>query len=247
MHDSVSALTVEDEVRQISELISSTIRKVDYGRDFEQQLTFYVESRGAYSNLYAVLVQLVHCVNLLSIKTRSIVNGHHTRKTGAFVRACAAYCFITIPSIASAKTRLELYLHSGQVALFNACLGQADAFFKAALAILHEINAVNVTEQMLPKNSDEFLLSYIRKFLSVLIVVPDAPDKGVLHSTRILLNFVQNYDWHSAQMLADVYINVLDMLAAMGQDTYPYYIDKGNNYQYFHIIINILCNFDVFS
>lgn len=59
LHDSVNALTVEDERRQIGELLCGVVRRVDYGRDFEQQLSFYVEARGAFSNLDAVLAQLV--------------------------------------------------------------------------------------------------------------------------------------------------------------------------------------------
>lgn len=52
------------------------------------------------------------------------MRGHHTRRTSAFVRACAAFCFITIPSLTLVHTRLQLYLLSGQVALLNQCLGQ---------------------------------------------------------------------------------------------------------------------------
>lgn len=59
LHDSVNALTVDDERRQIGEIIAAVIRRVDYGRDFEQQLSFYVESRGAFSNIDIVLSQLV--------------------------------------------------------------------------------------------------------------------------------------------------------------------------------------------
>lgn len=59
LHDFVSALTVDDERRQIGEILCNTIRRVDYGRDFEQQLSFYVEARGAFSNIDAVLYQLV--------------------------------------------------------------------------------------------------------------------------------------------------------------------------------------------
>lgn len=121
-----SELTVEDEYRCISNLISSFIKKVDYGRDFEQQLTFYVDARAAFPNFDDVFVTLVHCVNKLAIDTRRIVNGQHTRKTDAFVKACAAYCFITIPSIVSVLTRMDLYLLSGQVALLNGCLGQGN-------------------------------------------------------------------------------------------------------------------------
>lgn len=39
-------------------------------------------------------------------------------------QACVAYCFITIPSIDDAFTRLKLYLLSGQVAIANQALSQ---------------------------------------------------------------------------------------------------------------------------
>lgn len=61
--------------------------------------------------------------------TRKIAKGQHSRKTGAFVKACAAYCFITIPSIVSVMTRLDLYLLAGQIALVNLCLGQGEQFY----------------------------------------------------------------------------------------------------------------------
>ena len=35
------------------------VRKVDFGHDFEQQLSFYVDVRGNFSNLDAVLIFLV--------------------------------------------------------------------------------------------------------------------------------------------------------------------------------------------
>lgn len=65
LHDSVNALTVEDERRQIGELIAGVIRRVDYGRDFEQQLSYYVESRGAFTNIDIVLAQLVQVLKVL--------------------------------------------------------------------------------------------------------------------------------------------------------------------------------------
>lgn len=39
-------------------------------------------------------------------------------------QACAAYCFITIPSIQSSVAQLQLYLLSGQCALLNQCYSQ---------------------------------------------------------------------------------------------------------------------------
>jgi hypothetical protein len=75
-------------------------------------------------NVITIKVLFLQSVNRLSVETRHIVKGHHTRKTAAFVRACAAYCYITVPSITSVLTRLQLYLLSGEVALLNQCLGQ---------------------------------------------------------------------------------------------------------------------------
>uniref|UniRef100_A0A8C3FXQ5 VPS35 endosomal protein-sorting factor-like n=1 Tax=Chrysemys picta bellii TaxID=8478 RepID=A0A8C3FXQ5_CHRPI len=98
MHDSVNALTLEDEKRMLASLINGFIKMVSFGRDFEQQLSFYVEARSMFCNLEPVLVQLVH--------------------------ACVAFCFITIPSLTSIFARLNLYLNSGQVALANQCLSQ---------------------------------------------------------------------------------------------------------------------------
>ncbi|XP_030895770.1 VPS35 endosomal protein sorting factor-like [Leptonychotes weddellii] len=124
MHDSVNALTLEDEKRMLAYLINGFIKMVSFGRDFEQQLSFYVEARSMFCNLEPVLVQLIHSVNRLAMETRKVMKGNHSRKTAAFVRACVAYCFITIPSLVGIFTRLNLYLHSGQVALANQCLSQ---------------------------------------------------------------------------------------------------------------------------
>jgi hypothetical protein len=221
LHDSVNALTPDDEYRQIGEILCHVIKTIDYGRDFEQQLTFYVEARGMFSNVDIVFVQLVQCVNALSVKTRQIVKGLHTRKTGDFVRACAAYCFITIPSIKSVKHRLRLYLLSGQVALFNQCLGQADACFKAAATTLAE---VQTDRSHFPETE---LIPYVKQFLSILLVVPDNPDCSVLNLTRSVLNVLQGYTWEANTSLICIYLSVIDMLSVMAQEWYPYHIDKG--------------------
>lgn len=122
------------------------------------------------------------------------MRGHHTRRTSAFVRACAAFCFITIPSLTLVHTRLQLYLLSGQVALLNQCLGQgklifigfhdkyfalftlmiafaADACFKAALSLVPEMpKTIDIDGRQ--KSSQPYLLSYLSNFLSTLLVVP---------------------------------------------------------------------------
>uniref|UniRef100_A0A3Q2TGY7 VPS35 endosomal protein-sorting factor-like n=1 Tax=Fundulus heteroclitus TaxID=8078 RepID=A0A3Q2TGY7_FUNHE len=226
MHDSVNALTLEDEKRSLALLIIGFIRMVSFGRDFEQQLSFCVEARATFCNLEPVLVQLIHTVNQLAMETRRVVKGNHSRKTAAFVRACAAYCFITIPSLSSIFSRLHLYLLSGQVALANQCLSQADAFLKAAVSILPEVpRSISVEGKL--RSSETFLLDFINNFLATLLVVPDHPEHGVLYLVRGLLNMVQDYTWEdNSDAKVRVYISALPLLAAMSQETYLYSIPK---------------------
>ncbi|XP_078273677.1 VPS35 endosomal protein-sorting factor-like isoform X3 [Rhinoraja longicauda] len=226
METFISALTLEDEKRSLAVLINGFIRMVSFGRDFEQQLSFYVEARATFCNLEPVLIQLIHRVNRLAMETKKVVRGNHSRKTAAFVRACAAYSFITIPSLTNIFARLNLYLHSGQIALANQCLSQADAFFKAAISLVAEVpKMINIDGKM--RSSEGYLLEFLNNFFSTLLIVPDHPDQGVLYLVRGLLNVIQDYIWEDhADTKVRIYINVLHLLAAASQETYLYHVDK---------------------
>ncbi|XP_046855573.1 VPS35 endosomal protein-sorting factor-like isoform X2 [Xenia sp. Carnegie-2017] len=226
LHDSVSSLSTTDEKRAIGQLVTGFVRKIDYGRDFEKQLNFYVEARAMFCNLDAVLVCLVQCVNLLSMKTRKIMKGKHSRKTAAFIRACVAYSFITIPSIEEIFNRLTLYLESGKVAFANQALSQGDAFLKAAISLIVEVpKTIEIDNKT--KMSEPYLVSYVNNFLSFLLVVPDHPDQGVLYLVRGLLNVVEDFVWDSQNdSKIKIYLNVICLLSAMTQDLYLYHMEN---------------------
>ena len=172
MHDYITALTLDDEKRQISTLIVGFIRRIYFNRDFEAQLNFYVDSRSNFSNLDHVLCFLVHRVNTLAMETHQIVNGHHTRKTISFVNACIAFSYITIPSIDDIPIRLQLYLSCSHITLINACLPQTDAFLKSVITLLRQLPShYEGTDGKLYSN-DDFLFNFISQVLSFLIVVP---------------------------------------------------------------------------
>ena len=196
-----------------------------------------------FPNLDNVLQTLVNCVNKLSMDTRKIVKGNHTRKTAAFVKACSAYCFITIPTILSTIHRMDLYLLSGQVALVNLCLGQADACFEAAINLIPELpKYVEIDGKQ--RSTETHLQSYVQKFLSILIVVPvsfrsyqiifscnflsllqDSPEQGVLYLLRTLIENVKQYDFDpNGTTLAIIYLYILDTLSSCAQEVYPYHL-----------------------
>lgn len=54
-----SALTNDDEIREVNNLLSSLICKVDYGKDVEQELKFCVEVRGLFGYMDAVAITLI--------------------------------------------------------------------------------------------------------------------------------------------------------------------------------------------
>jgi len=43
------------------------VQRVDYGRDFEKQLSFYAEARAAFPNLDSVHIQLVQVCDIYTI------------------------------------------------------------------------------------------------------------------------------------------------------------------------------------
>jgi len=226
MHDSVNALTLEDDVRIIGNLIIGFIRSVSFGRDFEQQLNFYVECRASFSNIDAVLTFLVHSVNKLSVDTRKIVKGSHSRKTAGFVRACAAYSFITIPSLHDIFSQLNLYLISGHVALINGCLSQGDAFFKAAVSLIPEVpHSISIDGKM--RSTEQPMTDFLNSFVGSLLIIPDSPDQGVLYFVRGFLNVINSYQWDPrSDAKVTVYVNMLCMLSAMCQEHFIHHIDK---------------------
>jgi hypothetical protein len=105
------------------------------------------------------------------MNTRTITKGNHSKRTAAFVKACIAYSFITIPSITSVIARLDLYLITAEIALANLCFGQADACFEAALHLIEEYPKMIEVDNR-PRSSEYLFQSYINKFLSLLIIVP---------------------------------------------------------------------------
>lgn len=227
LNDSVNALTVDDEKKLIGNLISSFIKSVNYGKKFEEQLLFYVEARSAFPNLDSVLYTLIQCVNSLAIETRRIVNSNHTKKTAAFVKACSAYCVITIPSLESISTQMELYLASGQVALLNICLGQADACFESAINLISDL-PTTIDLDGTSRSSESFLVSYLSSLLSTLICVPDSPDQGVLYLVRLMLDVLKDYPFdENSTAISTIYLRTIDMLYAQSLDEFPYSIPNG--------------------
>lgn len=220
MAENINALTINDEKRQISNFICHAIRIVDYEEDFEEQLRFYTDCRGKFSQLEAVQIELVHRVNALAMRTLQRVSGRHTSRTSAFEKACCAFSFITIPSIPDAIVRFQLYLLSAEVALMNQCLGQAEGSVKAAITMIPELTKGT---QKLPEQK---LTEVVSSLLSLLLIVPDNVDNGVLYLVRGTLNAINRSTFDQSNIgQSALYIKVLQLLSVITWQSLPYHIN----------------------
>ncbi|KAH9630692.1 hypothetical protein HF086_003983 [Spodoptera exigua] len=86
-------------------------------------------------------------------------------------RACAAYCFVTVPSLHCTLTKTQLYLLSGQVALLNNCIGQAEANFKALIGLIPDIPDY-ILEDGQKKPTHFKVAGILSDFLSTLLLLP---------------------------------------------------------------------------
>merc|ERR1712137_705461 len=176
VHDSINALSFDDEIRQIASLLAIFVKKINYGRDFEKQLSFYVECRRAFGNIDSIKNSLVIVATELAMKTLQVI-GNHTKRTGAFVRACVAFCFITIPSMDKVFPRLYLYSLSGQVALLNQCLPQSEALFGAAVNLVGDAPPIEEIDKQVLSTANA-LIQYVSSLASQLIIIPGHPEQG---------------------------------------------------------------------
>lgn len=208
-------------------MIISFIRKIDFGHDLEQQLNVYVECRAAFTNLDSVTRELVMRVSLLCMTAHRFVKGKHSKKTAAFVKACIAFCHITIPSLDDVFVRLHLLVESGQVALVNSMIGQSEGLLKAAISLIPDTPATIEREgKHVP--TDPLLLGFFNSFASLLLLFPGHPEHGPFHLVKGLLNVVNSYAaWENAsETKARVYLGFISLFCTYAQVKFPYHIDK---------------------
>ena len=137
--NSVTSLTSTDEGRQVSELLNHVISKCSFLPNMQKHLSFLTEKRAAFSHLDLVQVALVQQVN----KMAGIMDNQEEK---AFMQALAAYSYITIPSLRSSKSKMNLYLETAQICLRNGCLGQAEACLRGIINLLGQGKANKVND-----------------------------------------------------------------------------------------------------
>jgi len=174
IHDSIEIFSPAEKRKEVSDILTKFINKIDFGMDFENYFNFLTEARAAYYELDSITELLIKCVQKTAIQTYKSVKGKHNKKTMRFCKVCVAYCLITIPSISSIKTQLKLLLTTAEIALMNNLISECDS--------LSKIIITNIQKEIenLDKLEADFIINYSKSFLGFLIMVPSNPNNPFL-------------------------------------------------------------------
>lgn len=218
VHDSVSAISLEDERREVANLLTGYLRLVTFCPvlDREQRFTLLQDARSDYfAKMDSVLSFLVYAVNSLIAPSSNSCEPPSRH----FVRSCLAFAFTTIPSIDDPVSKLLLYAQSAEMGLANAALSQLDSFLKAGMQLLSQQSGNTVVV------SDSFFASYCRKLLSLLLVVPDHPDHEPLYLLKGLVAVVSGHDFQSEEVRFLLRLDLMCFLSVASQSEYPVHAD----------------------
>jgi hypothetical protein len=225
LHDVLDGMAIEDEKRQVSALIIKFIDKVSFGKDLEKSLNFYVDVRQACTNLDLVVNHVVLRMAGLGIQANQLVKGKHNKRTTAFVKACMAACYVTIPTSENVITRLHLFLKCGQVALVNGLVTQAESFMKQCIQTVKEIPAGLETAAVAP-DMERNIASFVERLCHTLICMPGHPENGPQYLVQALCSVISKFPWNklSTTCKNQTQMRMMKLLCSYCQDKLPYRI-----------------------
>jgi hypothetical protein len=167
-------------------------------------------------------------------QTFNLMNGKHSKQTYTFIKSCFAFIHITIPSIDDIIKRLKFFFISGQIALMNNLLPQADTLLKAAIETIRDVPSTITLPNNTILDTENDLVEFILSFTSCLVAAPGNPEYGPFYLFKGLLTVVQNYSWpNGSDSKIRLLMNTLSTLCAFYQEELPYsYLSGGNDILY---------------
>eukprot|EP00756_Hemistasia_phaeocysticola_P027447 Hpha_TRINITY_DN16118_c1_g20::TRINITY_DN16118_c1_g20_i1::g.8233::m.8233 len=232
IHERITAMSDPEEVDRCASLVVGFMQKVDYARDNDQQLGFLVECRGSFTRLQGVVEECVWaCLRLL----RRVIQSHggvvksHTKKLGAFAKACILFCHLTIPSLRDAKVKAQLYTMVGGTAFTFGFLPQGEALLLSAVGALAEIPIPPQPETQggankIADETDAWIARLVAPLIGLGLIAPGSAKQGGLWLFDAIISFAAEREWGDFSAAASrVYMYCIPALAAMHQDRLPYH------------------------
>ncbi|KAF7112244.1 hypothetical protein RHSIM_RhsimUnG0248800 [Rhododendron simsii] len=230
LHDGMDHSNMKyDDSQQPARLISRFVTMVDYGPELERHLAFLLECRGAFGGINDLKETLVHSSNRLAVKAMKDGENHTS-----YVKSCIAFNEVTIPSVPSCVKQLNLYLETAEVALLSGLVSHSDGLLDSAIFCLQTMDQMD--DLRLPSDVD-WILSFMRKLCSLLVLVPGNPQQGVTYILRSMLALINSQSWVSSRTRTRVLCAVLSLVATLSQFELPYHANHelvlGNDHLFY--------------
>ena len=223
LHDSLDGMAIEDEKKQVALCIIKFVDKVSFGKDLEKSLNFYVDVRRACTNLDLVVNHAVIRMAGLGSQAHALVKGKHNKRTAAFVKACMAACYVTIPTSDVIIVRLRLFLLCGQVSLINGLITQAESFMKQCIQTIKELPQLLDTPKITHPMEVQ-VATFIAELCEAMVCMPGHPENGPQYLVSALCSVVSKFPWNSLETMykARTQIAVMSLLCTYCQNRLPY-------------------------
>ncbi|XP_024021674.1 UPF0505 protein [Morus notabilis] len=229
LYDAIDFVNVKDADNQPGRLISRFVNMVDYGVEMERHLTFLVECRGAFGGIDGLKEILIHSSNFLAVKALKDGSKHHS-----FIKSCIAFGEVTLPSISSQISQLNLYLETAEVALLGGLVSHSEGLLNSAISCLQSLDRMDGSK--VPKDVD-WILSLVRKLCSLLVMIPGNTELGATYFLNTILVLVNSQSWAKPKMRAKAFCSIISLSATLSQNKLPYRVDHGkvpgNDYLYY--------------
>ncbi|GMN51638.1 hypothetical protein TIFTF001_020788 [Ficus carica] len=229
LYDGIDFVNVKDADNQPARLISRFVNMVDYRLEMERHLTFLVECRGAFGGIDGLKEILIHSSNGLAVKALK-----HGNKHISFIKSCIAFGEVTLPSISSQISQLNLYLETAEVALLGGLVSHSEGLINSAISCLQNFDMMDGSK--LAKDVDG-ILSSIRKLCGLLIMIPGNAELGATYFLETILSLVISQSWAKPKIRAKAFCSILSLSATLSQKKLPYRVDHGkvlgNDYLYY--------------
>ncbi|KAI6184203.1 hypothetical protein M3Y97_00571100 [Aphelenchoides bicaudatus] len=127
VHDVLNIHSASEKVASSEQLICRALDRFDLQEVPEQNLSFFVAARAA-------LLSLDECQRyitgrILELSLFVVRSARFSSARSAFVQACVANAYITIPSLPDPSTRIQLFIQSAELALAGMAFLQASCKF----------------------------------------------------------------------------------------------------------------------
>ncbi|KAH7689682.1 hypothetical protein AAVH_40318, partial [Aphelenchoides avenae] len=186
LHDSVGAYSAENDVDEAARLIQAALDRFSLDADPEQALTFLVSCRASLMNIDQIQKYIV--LRIIALSLYVIRSAKYSSSRSAFLQACLANLYITIPSLSDPLQRLQLNVQSTQVAFAALAFLQVDAFLEATLDCFDELD---------PSQHAAFRSQGVY-FLSLMVQIPTFDENAPLNVFRRFLATVEKFQWPSS-------------------------------------------------